>query len=122
MAKNSQVKTRNPLKVLFQFCKNFPLVLITFWLKINEIILYSVLPKEEEEKEEYLTLEVLENWKAFTHGGKIEEVSGMASGEEALEIMMRKVEEQWKVLEFILINHRDTKDVFILGSVEEIQV
>lgn len=30
------------------------------------------------------------------------------------------MEENWKALEFIVLNHRDAKDVFILGGMEEI--
>lgn len=35
--------------------------------------------------------------------------------------MFAQVEEAWKTLEFIVMSHRDTKDVFILGSLEEVQ-
>lgn len=31
------------------------------------------------------------------------------------------MEESWKTLEFIVIAHRDSKDVFILGSLEDVQ-
>lgn len=31
------------------------------------------------------------------------------------------MEESWKALEFIVIPHRDSKDVFILGTLEEVQ-
>lgn len=32
-----------------------------------------------------------------------------------------QVEESWKTTEFIVLQHRDYKDVFILGGTEEIQ-
>jgi len=32
-----------------------------------------------------------------------------------------KIEEMWKELEFIIISYKEAKDVFILGSLEEIQ-
>lgn len=34
---------------------------------------------------------------------------------------MLQVEETWKELEYIVLPHKDTKDVFILGTLEEIQ-
>lgn len=49
------------------------------------------------------------------------ELSGQASSEASLEIMLKKVEESWETLEFIVIPHKDVKDVYILGSLEEIQ-
>lgn len=33
-----------------------------------------------------------------------------------------KVEEAWKSLEFPVVSHKDAKDVYILGSTEEVQV
>lgn len=80
------------------------------------------MPKDDAAEEEYLTVEMLDSWKAFQHTEVVEEISGMASGEAALEVMIKKVEEQWKSLEFNLQLHRDSKDVFILGSTEDIQV
>ena len=69
-----------------------------------------------------MTVEVLDTWKAFQHTEVVEEISGMASGEAALEVMIKKVEEQWKSLEFVLVPHRDSKDVYILGNTDDIQV
>ena len=65
---------------------------------------------------------MLDGWKAFQHTEVVEEISGMASGEAALEVMIKRVEEQWKSLEFNLQLHRDSKDVFILGNTDDIQV
>ena len=33
-----------------------------------------------------------------------------------------KVEDGWKTTEFIVLPHRDSKDVFILGGIDDIQV
>lgn len=33
-----------------------------------------------------------------------------------------KVEDGWKATEFIVLPHRDSKDVFILGGIDDIQV
>lgn len=68
-----------------------------------------------------VTLEMLENLNVFGYANELMEVSGQASSEAALEQLLKKVEESWKTLEFMVINHRDAKDVFILGSLEEVQ-
>ncbi|XP_019622649.1 PREDICTED: dynein heavy chain 6, axonemal-like [Branchiostoma belcheri] len=72
--------------------------------------------------EEPLTLEKLVDLEAFDHETELEEVSGQASGEAALETMLKKVEDSWKTTEFIVLPHRDSKDVFILGGTDDIQV
>ena len=33
-----------------------------------------------------------------------------------------QVEDSWKSIEFIVLSHRDQKDVFILGGTDDIQV
>ena len=33
-----------------------------------------------------------------------------------------QVEDSWKALEFVVLPHRDSKDVFILGGTDDIQV
>jgi hypothetical protein len=37
-------------------------------------------------------------------------------------IFICKVEDGWKTTEFIVLPHRDSKDVFILGGIDDIQV
>ena len=51
----------------------------------------------------------------------IGQISSQASSESALEEMLSKVVKAWNELEFIIINYRDSKDVFILGSIDDIQ-
>lgn len=36
--------------------------------------------------------------------------------------IISKVEDSWKTTEFVVLPHRDTKDVFILGGTDDIQV
>ena len=89
------------------------------WTLIEEC-LGQKLPEEGDEQ--VLTMKLLEEWEAFNHTEEIEEISGQASGEAALEVMLKKVENAWKTTEFVVLPHRDTKDVFILGGTDEIQV
>ena len=85
------------------------------WEKIEDIIQEKFDPDE-------LTLQLLTDFNAFEHAEEIQEVSGQASSEASLEAMLKKVEDSWKATEFIVLSHRDSKDVFILGGTDDIQV
>lgn len=85
------------------------------WEVIYECLGYTV-PEGEE-----LTLGKLLEIDAFAHVEKIQEISGQASSEASLESILKKVEDSWKTLDFIVLPHKDTKDVFILGGTDDIQ-
>ncbi|XP_041935143.1 dynein heavy chain 6, axonemal [Alosa sapidissima] len=72
--------------------------------------------------EEPLTLLALQELDIFSYDAEIQEVSGQASGESSLESILKKVEDSWKTTEFVVLSHRDSKDVFILGGTDDIQV
>ncbi|XP_063073303.1 dynein axonemal heavy chain 6 [Engraulis encrasicolus] len=72
--------------------------------------------------EEPLTLSRLQQLDIFRFDAEIQEVSGQASGEASLESILKKVEDSWKTTEFVVLSHRDSKDVFILGGTDDIQV
>ncbi|KAG5830594.1 hypothetical protein ANANG_G00312350 [Anguilla anguilla] len=72
--------------------------------------------------EEPLTLAALQELNIFSFDAEIQEVSGQASGEASLESILKKVEDSWKTTEFVVLSHRESKDVFILGGTDEIQV
>ncbi|CAM5115591.1 unnamed protein product [Eretmochelys imbricata] len=69
-----------------------------------------------------LSLARLVELSAFDFSQEIQDVSGQASGEASLETILKKVEDSWKTTEFIVLPHRDSKDVFILGGTDDIQV
>uniref|UniRef100_A0A3B4FEJ7 Dynein heavy chain 6, axonemal-like n=1 Tax=Pundamilia nyererei TaxID=303518 RepID=A0A3B4FEJ7_9CICH len=69
-----------------------------------------------------LTVAGLEELSVFSYGKEIQEVSGQASGEASVETIITKVEDLWKNTEFTVLSHGDTKDVFILGGTDDIQV
>ena len=52
---------------------------------------------------------------------EIEAISGQASGEQALKQMLSKVEEGFKECELIVLPHKDSKDIFILGGTDDVQ-
>ncbi|KAG7485670.1 dynein heavy chain 6, axonemal [Solea senegalensis] len=69
-----------------------------------------------------LTVALLEEINIFSFGKEIQEVSGQASGEASVEIIVAKVEDVWRTTEFTALSHGDNKDVFILGGTDDIQV
>ncbi|XP_005385504.1 PREDICTED: dynein heavy chain 6, axonemal [Chinchilla lanigera] len=69
-----------------------------------------------------LTLERLSELHVFEYGQEIQDISGQASGEAALETILKRVEDSWKTTEFVILPLRDSKDIFILGGTDDIQV
>ncbi|XP_029013318.1 dynein axonemal heavy chain 6 isoform X2 [Betta splendens] len=71
---------------------------------------------------EELTGAALDELNVFSYGVEIQQVSGQASGEASVEAIIAKVEGVWKTTKFTVLSHGDSKDVFILGGTDEIQV
>ncbi|KAF3826620.1 hypothetical protein GH733_009145 [Mirounga leonina] len=63
-----------------------------------------------------LTLQKLSELRVFDFGQEIQDISGQASGEAALETILKKVEDSWKTTEFVILPHRDSKDVLLDDS------
>ncbi|XP_074052253.1 dynein axonemal heavy chain 6 isoform X2 [Macrotis lagotis] len=87
------------------------------WTTIEQIVDVNLMDPDSP-----LTLGYLISMHVFEFGSEIQDVSGQASGEASLETILKKVEDNWKTTEFIVLPHRDTKDVFILGGTDDIQV
>ncbi|XP_042305526.1 dynein axonemal heavy chain 6 [Sceloporus undulatus] len=85
-------------------------------------ILEQIVGAQLVDLENPLTLERLVDICAFDYSQEIQDVSGQASGEASLEAILKKVEDAWKTTEFIVLPHRDSKDVYILGGTDDIQV
>lgn len=90
------------------------------WESLENIVQHKFPTGQDEEDK--LNIGLLNEWEVFDFGEQIEEVSGQASGEASLETMLKKVEDSWKATEFVILPHRDSKDVFILGGTDDIQV
>ncbi|EGD81584.1 dynein heavy chain 6 [Salpingoeca rosetta] len=86
------------------------------WEKIFGII-GQTLPLDDT-----LNLGMLSELDVFKHGEEIQEVSSGASSEASLEVMLKKVEDAWKEAELPVIPFRDSKDVTILGGMDDIQM
>ncbi|KAI8909816.1 dynein heavy chain and region D6 of dynein motor-domain-containing protein [Gorgonomyces haynaldii] len=85
------------------------------WDKIQDAIGKSI-PRDEG-----LTLGKLIENRVFDFKDEISTISGQAGSEASLEEMLSKVVKAWNEAEFIVTPYRDNKDVFILGTVEDIQ-
>ncbi|OAF67572.1 hypothetical protein A3Q56_04705 [Intoshia linei] len=73
-------------------------------------------------EEDPMTLSKLIDIDAFDLSESINEISGQASSEASLEMLLKKVKNSWKTCEFNVLPFRDTKDVYILGGVDDIQM
>ncbi|CAL1541921.1 unnamed protein product [Lymnaea stagnalis] len=85
------------------------------WDLIEETLDHHFTPEEP------ISLGKLIEIKAFKHSEKLQEISGQASSEASLEAILKKVVDSWKSTEFIVLNHKESKDVFILGNTDDIQ-
>ncbi|KAG5457288.1 MAG: dynein heavy chain, N-terminal region 2-domain-containing protein, partial [Olpidium bornovanus] len=63
----------------------------------------------------------LREMRVFDFKEEISAISSQASSEAALEEMLNKILAAWTDIEFIVLPYRDSKDVFILGGVDDIQ-
>ena len=85
------------------------------WDVIYDVIGFTPSPEEP------LDLGKLIEIDAFQHAERLQEISGQASSEASLEGILKKVEDSWKSVDFIVLPHKDSKDVFILGGTDDIQ-
>lgn len=69
-----------------------------------------------------MTLQLLDDLRVFDYPEELAEISAAASSEASLEAMLKKVEDNWRALDFILVQYKDYKDVYVLGTTEELQV
>ncbi|XP_008252409.2 dynein axonemal heavy chain 6 [Oryctolagus cuniculus] len=115
LLKNKVEKMKEKLPVIMDL-RN-PTLKLRHWAAIEQAVDATLLDSEVP-----LTLDRLSELRVFEFGQDIQDISGQASGEAALEIILKKVEDSWKTTEFVILPHRDTKDVFILGGTDDIQV
>lgn len=86
------------------------------WEQVNEVVGHELV------HDDTFTLGLLDEICAFDHAEKLQEIGGNASSEAALETMLSKLETAWKDIELPCVSFRESKDVFILGAMDEIQV
>eukprot|EP00767_Chilomastix_cuspidata_P003405 gnl/Chilomastix_cuspidata/3528.p1 GENE.gnl/Chilomastix_cuspidata/3528~~gnl/Chilomastix_cuspidata/3528.p1 ORF type:complete len:4397 (+),score=382.77 gnl/Chilomastix_cuspidata/3528:1904-13192(+) len=79
---------------------------------------------EEEEDEEDETNRFTYGWLiehgALSHREAINSISVSSSGEASLRSMLDKIIQQWKVTSFEVLPHGSSRNLFILGSVEDV--
>jgi dynein heavy chain len=82
----------------------------------------ALLGQELDLEDETFTLGNMMEMGVDQHMDAIIEVSGKATAEKALEEMLDKVKSTWKDMELEVKPYKDSKDLFVLGSVEEITI
>ncbi|XP_036933614.1 dynein heavy chain 6, axonemal [Acanthopagrus latus] len=85
------------------------------WQTLESVVRTSLIVEE-------LTMAVLEEINIFSYGMEIQKVSRQASAEASEENIITKVEDVWKTTEFVVLSYGDTRDSFILGDTDDIQV
>ena len=84
------------------------------WQQIHDLV------GEELIRDETFTLGTLLELNIFSKREAIEEISVQATNEATLEDMLKKVENNWRELDYQLLPYKDTKDMFILGGIDEV--
>ncbi|KAF7660832.1 hypothetical protein LDENG_00274280 [Lucifuga dentata] len=79
-------------------------------------------PAELSLSENQLSLADLKELNIFSYSAQIHEVSGQASGEASVETILKKVDDLWKATDLNVLPYGDSKDVFILGPMDDVQV
>ena len=88
------------------------------WIKI-----FALLPDDNAyAPSRTFTLNELINGGVLQVKDKIGEISAIASGEYAISQTLEEIKKIWATLDFVIVNYRDFKDRFILGSIEEIMI
>ena len=112
--KESVELIRNKLPVL-GYLRN-PDLKDRHWKKIEAILNYTFVPDVKK------TWTHMEELGAFLKPNELMEIAAAASSEASLENMLKKVIDTWENLKFIIVPYKEGKDVFIVGSLEEIQI
>ncbi|KAI6648922.1 Dynein heavy chain 6, axonemal-like [Oopsacas minuta] len=110
-AKVSRMKDKMP--TITDLCN--PNLKQRHWAQLSALV-------NKEMKPDLLTIQDLDEMAIFGIAEQVQEISGQASSEANLSNMLQMVEDTWKKTEFFVLNHRDTKDVFILGGTEDVQI
>ena len=110
-AKVGQMKDKMP--TITDLCN--PNLKPRHWSQLSALV-------KREMKPENLTVGELDEMEIYDIAEQVQEISGQASSEANLSNMLQMVEDTWKKTEFFVLNHRDSKDVFILGGTEDVQI
>eukprot|EP00755_Sulcionema_specki_P022220 Sspe_Gene.75998::Locus_47482_Transcript_1_1_Confidence_1.000_Length_3725::g.75998::m.75998/K10408/DNAH; dynein heavy chain, axonemal len=71
-------------------------------------------------EKDHFTLSSLRAYKVFDHKDLVAEVSGKAKGQAAVRRVIGEIAEVWNNTDIVVKQHRDSKDVYILGDLTEI--
>ena len=86
----------------------------THWAKVQSEVGHEMV------RDENFTLGVLLDFQVGLYKDRILAISTEATQEATLEGMLHKVQNKWNSIEFTLNPYKESKDVFILGAVDEV--
>ncbi|KAL3319655.1 Dynein heavy chain 6, axonemal [Cichlidogyrus casuarinus] len=89
------------------------------WEMLQSLLGLKLIGRVDEEPP--WTMQNLIDQNAFDKKERIEEIAAMAGSETNLEAILKKVEDSWRTMEFVVLPFKESKDVFILGGTDEIQ-
>eukprot|EP00929_Paragymnodinium_shiwhaense_P066427 TRINITY_DN33321_c0_g4_i1.p1 TRINITY_DN33321_c0_g4~~TRINITY_DN33321_c0_g4_i1.p1 ORF type:complete len:3770 (+),score=1255.81 TRINITY_DN33321_c0_g4_i1:195-11312(+) len=85
-------------------------------------LITNLIGQELDLEDDEFTLGKLLEMGVDQHMEQIQDISGKATAEQSLEEMLEKVRKTWDDQELIVNPYKDSKDVFMLGSVEDITI
>ena len=88
------------------------------WLRLLDL---TGLPFDRSTDQLFLNV-LVEDYRIVNHKDFISMVSTEATQEAALELLLEKVVDKWRGVEFSVNGYKETKDTFILGDVEEVML
>jgi len=95
-------------------------VRVRHWEKIDGVVGRHIEP-DPELQEQPLTLGLLLSYGVMDHQEDIQRISTEATQEGVLSKMLAKVQDVWRDFEFVLNPYKESKDVFVLGGIDEVQ-
>ncbi len=90
------------------------------WEKIDAVVGRHIEP-DPELQEQPLTLGLLLSYGVMDHQEAIQRIATEATQEGVLSKMLIKVQDVWRDFEFTLNSYKESKDIFVLGGIDEVQ-
>ena len=91
------------------------------WEKIDGVVGRHIEPDPELQGDQPLTLGLLLSYGVMDHQEDIQRISTEATQEGVLSTMLTKVQDVWRDFEFVLNPYKESKDIFVLGGIDEVQ-
>lgn len=91
------------------------------WEKIDGVVGRHIEHDPELQGDQPLTLGLLLSYGVMDYQEDIQRISTEATQEGVLSTMLTKVQDVWRDFEFVLNPYKESKDIFVLGGIDEVQ-